>query len=133
MSQENVDIARNALERFLREGELGLDLLDEHAVIRDHDIPDPRDYRGPAGFVKWLQDWGEAWEEWTVEPVEYLDAGDKVVIVWRMKAKGRGSGLEIDRQDALVYEFREGKVVSIDYFNSREQGLEAAGLAASAG
>ncbi|HEX6458331.1 MAG TPA: nuclear transport factor 2 family protein [Thermoleophilaceae bacterium] len=131
MSQQKVDIARDGLERFLATGEPDLELLDEHAVIRDHDIPDPRDYRGRRGFVKWLQDWGEAWEEWTIEPLEYLDAGDQVVIVCRMKARGRGSGLEIDRQDALVYGFRDGKVVSIDYFNSREQGLAAAGLAAS--
>ncbi len=128
MSQENVDIVRTGLEHFLTTGELDLEVLDEQVVIRDHDIPDSRDYRGRAGFVKWLEDWGEAWEEWTLEPVEYLDAGDKVVIVLRMKAKGRGSGLEIDRLDALVYEFRGAKVVSADYFNSREQGLRAAGL-----
>jgi len=48
-----------------------------------------------------------------------------------MTAKGRGSGIEIDREDSLVYDFRDGKAVRLDYFNSREQGLEAAGLATS--
>ena len=45
-----------------------------------------------------------------------------------MMAKGRGSGLELDRLDALVYEFRDGKAIRLDYFNNREQGLAAAGL-----
>ena len=57
-----------------------------------------------------------------------IDAGDRVVAVLRMKARGRGSGVEIDREDSLVYEFRDGKVVRLDYFNTREQGLAAAGV-----
>lgn len=128
MSQERVDQIRSGLEHYLTTGEVDLDRLADDAVIRDHDIPDPHDYRGKQGFLRWLSDWGEAWDEWTIEPEEFLDAGDKVVIVFRMKARGRASGLEIDRNDALVYEFRGGKIVALDYYNSREQALATAGL-----
>ena len=130
MSAENVQIVRRAMEEYLSKGDVDFTLLDEDVEIHDHDILDGRDYRGQSGFVRWLRDWGEAWERWTIEPVEYLDAGDKVVLVFRMIAKGRGSGLELDRLDTLVYEFREGKAVRLDYYNSREEGLAAAGLAA---
>jgi ketosteroid isomerase-like protein len=128
MSAENLALARNGLAHYLRTGEVDLEQLADDAVIRDHDIPDSRDYRGKQGFLRWLQDWGEAWDDWTIEPQEFLDAGDKVVIVFRMKARGRASGLEIDRNDALVYEFRGGKIVALDYYNSREQALATAGL-----
>ena len=45
-----------------------------------------------------------------------------------MTATGRGSGLELNRQDALVYTIRDAKVVRLDYYNSKAQALEAAGL-----
>ena len=130
MSAENVDLVRRATEDFLATGSLDFRILVEQVEIRDHDILDGQEYSGRPGFLRWLQDWGEAWGQWRVEPIEYLDAGDKVVLVFRMIARGRGSGLELDRLDALVYEFRDGKAIRLDYFNSREQGLAAAGLPA---
>jgi hypothetical protein len=45
-----------------------------------------------------------------------------------MKAKGAGSGLELDRQDAQVYRFRDNKILCLDYYNSKAQALEAAGI-----
>jgi hypothetical protein len=36
--------------------------------------------------------------------------------------------VEVDRQDGLLYTLRDGELVRLDYFNSREQALEAAGL-----
>jgi uncharacterized protein len=128
MSEQNVELVRDALGRFVATGEVFREILDEDVVIEDHDIPDTRDYRGHAGFIRWMTDWGEPWAEWSLEPQEFIDAGDRVVVVLRMKARGRGSGVEIDREDSLVYDFRDGKVVRLDYFNTREQGLAAAGV-----
>jgi hypothetical protein len=45
-----------------------------------------------------------------------------------MTAKGAGSGLELDRQDAQVYRFRDDKILRLDYYNSKAQALEAVGL-----
>jgi hypothetical protein len=39
-----------------------------------------------------------------------------------------GSGVELDRQDAVVYRFRDDKLLRADYYNSKAQALEAAGL-----
>src|SRR5689334_21816491 len=61
---------------------------------------------------------GAAWSEWSSEPEQFIDAGDSVVVVVRMKAKGAGSGLELDRQDAQVYRFRDNKILRLDYYNS---------------
>ena len=128
MSQENVEIVRDTLERFLATGEVAWEVIDEEHEIHDHDMPDPGDYRGHAGFLRWNEDWGAAWSDWSLEPQEYIDAGDQVVVMVEMKATGRGSGVEIDREDALVYTLREGKHVRLDYFNNPQQALEAAGL-----
>ena len=46
-----------------------------------------------------------------------------------MSAKGRGSGLELDRvPDAtLLWELREGKVIRTTLYNNRAEALEAVG------
>jgi ketosteroid isomerase-like protein len=129
MSQENLERVEQGFRLYVDTGELDLDRLAEDADIYDHDIPEEGHYVGRAGFLKWLTDWAEAWETWSLEPEEFIDAGDKVVIVFRLRAKGRASGIEVDRRDSLVYEFRGDTIVRADYFNSREQGIQAAGLA----
>jgi ketosteroid isomerase-like protein len=117
-------------ERFLTTGELPWDMVDEGVEIHDHDTPDQGAYRGRAGAERWLRDWGDAWAEWNIEPEEFIDAGKAVIVVIRMHAKGLGSGVALDRQDALVYRFRDDKIVRTDYYNSKEQALEAAGISA---
>jgi ketosteroid isomerase-like protein len=129
MSKENLERVERSFRLYMETGELDLDHLAEDADIYDHDIPEEGHYVGPAGFVQWLTDWAEAWESWSLDPEEFIDAGDKILIVFRLKARGRASGIEIDRRDALVYSLRGDTIVRADYFNSREQGIQAAGLA----
>jgi hypothetical protein len=51
-----------------------------------------------------------------------------VVALFRMVARGRGSGIELMRDDALVFELRSGKVARLGYYNDQAEALEAAGL-----
>jgi ketosteroid isomerase-like protein len=115
-------------ERFLTAGELPWDMVDESIEVHDHDTPDQGAYRGRAGVERWLQDWSDAWADWNFQPEAFIDAGDAVIVVIRMHAKGAGSGVELDRQDALVYRFRDDKIVRTDYYNSKDQALAAAGV-----
>jgi ketosteroid isomerase-like protein len=129
MSEENVAVVRRGLERFMKTGEVLEETFDvESLEVHDHDILDGRDYRGAEGFMQWLEDWSAAWGEWSLEPEEYIDGGERVVVVAKMHARGRGSGVEVDRQDALLYELRDGLIVRIDYFNNKGEALAAAGL-----
>ena len=128
MSRENVEIVQRFYQEYLTTGELPSELLDENCEVHDHDTPDQGVYRGIAGVGRWLQDWNDAWAEWSIEPEEFMDAGDSVVAVVRMHAKGMGSGLELDRRDAIVYRFRDGKIARADYYNNKAEALEAADL-----
>jgi ketosteroid isomerase-like protein len=128
MSKENVEIVQRFYQQYVTTGQLPSELLDEDCEVHDHDTPDQGVYRGIAGVERWLQDWNDAWAEWSIAPEEFIDADDCVVAVVRMHAKGSGSGLELDRQDAVVYRFRGDKIVRGDYYNSKAQALEAAGL-----
>ena len=45
-----------------------------------------------------------------------------------MRAKGKGSGIELSRRDALIATLRTGKIEAVTYYNDQQQALEAAGL-----
>ena len=73
--------------------------------------------------------WNESWDSWRLEDVELLPSGeDKVLGLFRMIVKGKGSGIELARDDAILAEFAEGKIVRIGYYNDHAQAREAAGL-----
>jgi ketosteroid isomerase-like protein len=128
MSQENVELVRSAAEHFQRTGEPMWEMLHPEIEIHDHDIPDAGDYRGADGFRAWVADWADAWESFSIEPGEYIDAGSQVVEVVRLSARGKGSGVPLERVDAMVWSLRDGRAVRLDYYASRTEALEAVGL-----
>jgi ketosteroid isomerase-like protein len=128
VSRENVEIVRRWVERFVATGEVLWADIGPEVEIRDHDTPDQETYRGHDGFRQWVADWEFAWADYRIEVQEVLDHQDLVVVVQRMTATGRSSGVQITRQDALVCGLDRGKVVRLDYYNDRAQALRAAGL-----
>jgi len=128
MSKDNVDLVEGMLERFITTGELSWELMDADIEVHDHDVLDAGEYRGHLGFARWLENWDRAWSEFSIEPEELIDAGARVVSILCMKATGRGSGVAVERQDGVVWEVCDGKLVRLDYYNNREQALRSAGL-----
>jgi ketosteroid isomerase-like protein len=128
MSQQNVQLVQDSLESFAATGEPPWDLIHEQVEVHDHDIMDADEYRGHAGFGRWLGDWAAAWSEYTMQPEEFLDAGERVVAFILQKTTGHGSGISLERHDAMVFEVRDAKIVRVDYYNDRAQALTQAGL-----
>jgi ketosteroid isomerase-like protein len=126
MTQPNVVLVTEILARFVASGEISWELLDRDIEVRDHDVIDAGAYRGHAGFARWLENWGAAWADYSVEVEELIDRGDRVVSVIRMNATGRGSGVAVERQDAMVWKLDNGKAIRLDYYNNRTQALNAA-------
>jgi ketosteroid isomerase-like protein len=130
MSEENVEIVRRGFEATL-EGDwpTALATLDTEVEVRDFDIPDAGVYRGHEGFREWLSNWGESWEEWRLEDLEFRPAADdQVIALFTMVTKGKGSGIEVKRGDAIVYRLDQDKITRTEYYNDQDEALEAAGL-----
>lgn len=132
MSQENVETMKEVFAALASEDWVAVQgFFAPDAEIHDFDIPDAGVYRGPNAFFDWIAQWDAAWETWEVEDVRFHSAGDKrVVVQLTVRARGRGSGLELKRRDAIVYTLRDAKIVRLEYFNENQKGpaLEAAGL-----
>jgi hypothetical protein len=103
MSQENAEFVRAAVERFAATGEPLWDALHTDVEVHDHDIVDAGEYLGHAGFGRWLEDWAAAWGENTPGLEEFIDADERVVAFIVQKTVGQGSGLALDRKDAMVF------------------------------
>jgi ketosteroid isomerase-like protein len=128
MAQENVEIVRQAFEHFLRTSEQQLEWLDPEIEVYDHEIPDAGTYCGHEGYLRWLEDRGKAWDDFSMEPEPWIEAGDKVVFIFQLTARGRGSCVEVKRRDGIVWTIRDGTPIRRDYYNNEPQALEAAGL-----
>ena len=125
--------ATSVLEQFngtlAERGEVAWNLIDPEIVVVDHDIPDAGDYRGHEGFRKWLlEDWASAWESYTVEDGQLVDAGDTVVSIFTLTARGKGSGVETRRRNATVNTVKNGRITRVEYYTTEEEALAAAGL-----
>ena len=129
MSEPNVEIVRRFYDAYGRgDLESALAAFDPDVVAYDHDIPDSGEYKGLEGLFRWQADWESGWESWRWDPEEFIEAGERVVAVLRVHARGRESGVDVERVDGAVWTLREGRCVRLDYYGSREQALEAAGL-----
>jgi ketosteroid isomerase-like protein len=87
------------------------------------------EWRGHAGVRGWLLEISEMFEGLRIEPEEFVDGGDKVVVVSTMSGRGRGSGAETEQLLVSLWTFRGGKVVRHDSYTDREEALQAGGLA----
>jgi ketosteroid isomerase-like protein len=127
MSEENIQ----ALRRWSKATERG-DYetaeaeLDPDLEIDDTDIVEST---GMDSYRSWLDRWNQAWEGWRTEEQEMIPVGeDTVLSLFRIFVRGKGSGIELARDDALIAQFRDGKIVKLGYYNDQEQARRAAGL-----
>ena len=85
-------------------------------------------YHGHQGLRSFFRQWNEAWESVDYQVDDLIDAGgDQVVSVVTRHGRGRSSGAEVEVQVALLWTVRDGKVVSVVWFPTREEALAAAG------
>jgi ketosteroid isomerase-like protein len=94
-------------------------------------VLNPAVYDGHEGIRRFYAEVMEVWESFTWEPTELCEIGELVVAEIYSRGKGRGSGLALDRQAAMVWRVGEGKVLSITFFRHPERAHAAAGTHAA--
>jgi ketosteroid isomerase-like protein len=135
MPQENVEVVQRLIEAFNRRDDdwrSVLAELDSDIEVHDLDISlDAEHFRGHHEVRKWLGVWSDAWGSWRIEDVDVRPVGeDRAIGMFLMICKGKGSGIELARRDALVCTLRTGKIAEMTYYNEQQlpQALEAVGL-----
>ena len=136
MSQENVERAREAYDALglaVRKGDLDPFFREYvHPEIEWVPLeggPDSYAVSSGKGPVKArMMAMFDVMEEPRIEAGEIIDAGEKVVIAIHMSGRGRGSGIDVEADLFHVVTARDDKAVRIEWYASRDEALEAAGL-----
>src|ERR671937_350400 len=129
MSQENVEIVRRGYDHYNRTGEAEYDVLDPEVV---YDVSrrtfDPRVYHGHQGVREFLALIREQWATMRLEPQDFVDSEDTVVVSIRLVGVGKESGVETTADAAHVRTLRDGKIIRWPTFPRLAEALQAGGL-----
>jgi ketosteroid isomerase-like protein len=129
MSQENVEIARAAIDAWNRG--------DWDATLKDAAPSFEFDFSrsvGPGRAVYsldqmrgYFREFVEAWESLRLQVDEFIEARDHVVMPNTLHARGR-DGVEVQAHGAWVWTIRDGSITRLCFYQERQDALEAVGV-----
>lgn len=141
MSQENVEMVRELWEQFKGVDCTAIDWDGE--AIREMTEqfwspevelrwaatnPETRAYRGRNGVIQAFREWVEPFSEYYVEPLDFIEQEDRVIVPQRQWGIGSTSGIPVEVEVTYVYEVRDNQITRIDEYDTLEEVLEAVGL-----
>jgi ketosteroid isomerase-like protein len=88
----------------------------------------PDVYLGHDGIRRFVAEVHEVWETFTWEPVEVTEGEDIVLVVVHSVGRGRGSGVEIDRHSAMLWEIPRDTLLGLTFYRDPSAAREAAGI-----
>ena len=133
MSSEDVEVLRGLYARW-GEGDFSdaIAALDPQIVFeRIMDEVPP----GPGGAGSWtgideavgaLMDWIRQWDEIHHQAEEFIDLGDRVLVLTRQSARGKLSGVPVEAELADIVTVRDGKIARWEIYWSREEARQQA-------
>ena len=129
MSRDNVERLRQALEAFARRDRAAWDEFCDPSVevLPVGDWPEGN-IQGREAAWDFFVATEEPWEPGAYEMVEVIDDADHVVTRLRRETRGKSSGVEVHYDYWLVLTSRYGKALRLEWFEKRDDALEAAGL-----
>ena len=127
-----MEVVKQGFEAFARDGWQALlpFLHPEFEAITSPEVAmEPDTYRGAEGVRRYFESFEDAMENIQIVPEgEFLGAGEKVFVPFRLSARGRETGIEATQHAFQVWTMRAGKGLRVEIFASRQRALEAAGL-----
>jgi ketosteroid isomerase-like protein len=129
MSQENVEVVRGGFET-LNAGVPDFSMYHPALVYHPRsDEPDPSPHIGREAFERLAHGFLESFPGLEFEVQELIDAEDLVIASTVMRGRGGVSGVEVTDAYVFVSELRDGLVVEGWEYRTRQEALEAVGLA----
>ena len=130
MSEENVAVVRHIYDAALRgDTEAVISHLDP-AVRLDMSerVFNPDVYEGHDGYRRFVGEVDAVWDDFRVEPLEFVDAGENVVVAHMVRGRGKESRVEVELPSTSVNTVHDGLVVASHMYRDHGRALKAAGL-----
>jgi ketosteroid isomerase-like protein len=129
VSKENLEIVQRVFEAFNAEGVEGIIPIiepDFEATTPPELASEPDTYRGPDGIRRWFDSFFEVMDEIRWDAREFHEVGDRVVVEFTLRARGKRTGLGFGQDAVMVWELRDGKAVRVDLYPTLDEALAAA-------
>src|SRR5262245_22576282 len=129
MSQEDVDLAREGIERFNRRDIRGMLEWADPEIRFEHWLADLQGVLTGVDAVRaWHEDVARHFDYWRVDCDDFRDLGDRVLALGTVRTVGKESGVETEEPFTVLYTFRNGLCTRFIDYGDRETALKAAGL-----
>jgi ketosteroid isomerase-like protein len=130
MSQADIETLRTEYEALSR--------MEWDAVLReahaDFELkpPDrsavPETVHGREEARRAFEDFFEPFEEVLIEPQEFFECGDQIVVYFLQRSRPKGSSAVVEIRAGHRWTMRDGRAARCEIFPEREEALEAARL-----
>ncbi len=131
MSHAHVEIVRRGYRAF---NQRNVDALrddvhpDFELDFSESRSPDRGTYTGFEGIRHLFSVYWEAFESFTLEPEEFIEADDAVIALVHGVGRGLTSGAEVEVRGPHVWTFRDRLVIGFALYQELPEALKAAGL-----
>jgi ketosteroid isomerase-like protein len=129
MSEENVEVVRAGLDAYAR-GDWDIALKDaapDFEFDMSRAIGPQRGVYGHEQMQEVFSYIGEGFDPFRIEPHEFIEVGEHVVVPLTAHGVGR-DGIEVEARSTLTWTIQDGAVARICLYQEREEALEAVGL-----
>jgi ketosteroid isomerase-like protein len=121
---ERVESSYEALNRGDIDGTVAV-LRDDASWVEHSDLPEAGTYEGVATIRSFLEHFLESWDEFHQEIEERVVRGHCALLFIHLRARGQGSGIEVDSRYAHLWQLSEGEGARVDAYYDRDRALAA--------
>ncbi len=119
MATESVEQARRGFDALASGGvESMLEFV--HPQFEMETLPgiaaEPQVYRGHDGVRRWFDSFYEVMDEISIEPSSYEEIEpDRVLLEFKMRARGQASGIEVAQEARAIATLRDGLMLRLEF------------------
>ena len=127
--RKNLEVAKRGVGAYQR-GDIEAVLAmtaEDNEIFLPPALPNSGTFTGHEGFLTWIGQWLEAWEEFAVELEGMEPVGERhVVATMRQSARGKGSGIPVEMEIFYMWEIRGDEILAMHLYPTKEEAVGAA-------
>jgi ketosteroid isomerase-like protein len=130
VSTDNLEIVQRGFEGFNERGVDGIIPFvhpEFEATTPPNLASEPDTYRGHDGLRRWFDSFYEVMDDIRWDAHGFQQVGDRVVVEFTLRARGKTTGLDFGQDAVMVWSLRGGKATRVELFATLDEALAAAG------
>jgi ketosteroid isomerase-like protein len=127
MSQSDIETLRARYEAVSRGDRAALcrDVHPGFTLRTPERGPNAGTYLGSEEATRFMEDFWEPFDEVIVEPQEFVERGDRIVVLLLARQRPKGSSAFVEARVAMLWTMQNGKPIRGEIYSQREKALEA--------